>query len=278
MAWGLSFVVVKDALTTAAPGAVVGWRFGIAAAALIAAQPRRLQVIDRALLGRGVLLGMLLGAGFVLCTYGMRSVPVITSAFIVGTTVVFTPVVSWLWLRRRVAGRTKLAVGLAVVGLALLTLRGASGGPAALLILVAALLWAVHLCGLGRWVATDQVYASTVVQLVTATLLAFGVSGAVGDELWLPDAGAVGQVVFLGGIATAAAFVTVTWAQTRVDATTTAVLLTLEPVVGAVAAVALGEQLTVSVVLGAITVLAASGLVVARTAVPSGRAPAGRRL
>ena len=270
VAWGLSFVVVKDAVASAAPGAVVGWRFGVAAVVLIMLRPRSIMIINRVVLGRGVLLGTLLGSGFLLCTYGMRTVPVITSAFIVGTTVVFTPVVSWWWLRHRVPGRTKIAVGLAVGGLALLTLRGTGGGAYALLILVAALLWAVHLCGLGRWVTREQVYASTVVQLATAALLAVAVSLAVGDALWLPDAAAVGQMVFLGGVATAAAFVTVTWAQTRVDATTTAVLLTLEPVAGAVAAVALGETLTVSVLLGAVTVLAASALVAPRTATTPG--------
>ena len=51
------------------------------------------------------------------------------------------------------------------------------------------------------------------------------------------------------------------WAQTRLDSTTTAVILTLEPVVGAGLGVALGDTWTVAIVAGGIAVLTAVFLV-----------------
>lgn len=264
VSWGISFVVIKNAVATLAPADVVGWRFGIATLALVAVRPRTVMIITGRTLRSGVVLGSLLGLGFLLCAQGMRSTSVVTSAFIVGTTVVFAPLVSLLWFRRRPTRRTAGASLLAAAGLALLTLHGAAVGPGAVLILLAALLWAVHLCALERWVRPDQVYGSALIQLATAALLAFAVGAATGSPAGLPqlaDGWVFLGLLYLGLVATAAAFVALTWAQTRTDATTTAVLLTLEPVVGAAAAIALGEPVTAAAVGGALAVLAASGLV-----------------
>jgi hypothetical protein len=51
------------------------------------------------------------------------------------------------------------------------------------------------------------------------------------------------------------------WAQTHLDATTTAVILTLEPLVGAGVGVALGDTWTVATLAGGIALLAAVCLV-----------------
>ena len=60
-------------------------------------------------------------------------------------------------------------------------------------------------------------------------------------------------IVFLGDIATGGAFLALSWAQTRLDSTTTAVILTLEPLVGAGLGVALGDTWTVAIVAGSDT-------------------------
>ena len=163
--------------------------------------------MDRRTLLSGALLGLLLGLGFLLCAYGMRTTSVVAAAFIVGSTVVFTPVVAWLWPRQRPARRTLLAVVLALAGLALLTVRGTSVGGGALLIMVAALLWAIHLCGLSRCARRDRVYASTLVQMTTAAALALLVGAISGEDLRLHDPATLLRVLYLGAVATAAVFV-----------------------------------------------------------------------
>lgn len=275
VAWGVSFVVIKDALVTVAPADLVGWRFAVAAAVLAVVRPRAVMIMDRRTVGTGAVLGVLLGLGFLLCTYGMQSTSVVASAFIIGTTVVITPMVARVWLGRRLSGRTLLATALATAGLSLLTLRGVAVGGGAVLIIIAAVLFAVHLCALGRWVRPDTVSASTLVQLTTAAVVALLMSLLSDGAIRLPPPSALVGVLYLGAVATAAAFLVVSWAQTRTDATTTAILLTLEPVVGGAAAVVLGEPMTVAAVAGALAVLAASGLVtVGGAAGPAGPAMA----
>jgi len=74
-------------------------------------------------------------------------------------------------------------------------------------------------------------------------------------------------IFFLGAVATGGAFVALSWAQTRLDATMAAVILTLEPVVGAGLGIALGDPWTAATVAGAIAVLTAVWMV----ARPGGR-------
>lgn len=83
--------------------------------------------------------------------------------------------------------------------------------------------------------------------------------------LWRPmSASAAVGIVFLGAIATGGAFLALSSAQTRLDSTTTAVILTLEPVVGASLGIALGDTWTGAILAGGIAVLTAVVLV-ART-------------
>jgi drug/metabolite transporter (DMT)-like permease len=68
--WGVSFVVVKDALAVATPLAFVTLRFGLAAVVL-APFARLRAPFTRGELGAGALLGVLLGAGFIAHTAGL---------------------------------------------------------------------------------------------------------------------------------------------------------------------------------------------------------------
>jgi drug/metabolite transporter (DMT)-like permease len=262
--WGVSFAVVKATVGEVSPSRLVGWRFVVASFTLLAIRPRVVQELDRRTVARGAVLGALLGIGFVLCTVGMQTTSVLISAFLIGTTVVLAPLIAWIWLRRRLAARAAAAVSLAFIGLAMITIRGVAVGPGTLLILAAAVLWAAHLVALGRWSRGGRLHGLTLVQLATAAAVALGCLLVFQDEqgLWQPMSmsAAVG-IVYLGAIATGGAFLALSWAQTRLDVTTTAVILALEPLAGAGLGVALGDTWTVPVLAGGIAVLSAVLLV-----------------
>src|SRR6188508_2175980 len=121
--WGVSFAVVKATVGKVSPSRLVAWRFAVATLALLALRPRVLQELDRPTVGRGAVLGALLGIGFVLCTVGMQTTSVLISAFVVGTTVVFAPLIGWVWLGRRLTIRAAAAVSLALLGITMITVR-----------------------------------------------------------------------------------------------------------------------------------------------------------
>ena len=69
------------------------------------------------------------------------------------------------------------------------------------------------------------------------------------------------SVGFLALVATAAAMVLLSWAQSRVAAARAAIILTLEPAVSGLTATLTGSALTGRVILGAIMLVAAMSVV-----------------
>lgn len=263
-AWGVSFAVVKAVVGEVSPSRLVGWRFVVATFTLLMLRPRVLYELDRRTVTRGAVLGALLGLGFVLCAAGMQTTSVSISAFVIGTTVVLAPLIAWILLGRRLTTRAAAAVCLAFVGLALITVRHLAVGPGALLILTAAVLWAAHLVALERWSRVGRLFGLTLVQLAAAAAVAVCCQLLLddGQGLWAPmSASAAAGIIFLGAVATGAAFIALTWAQSRLDATTTAVILTVEPLVGAALGIALGDAWTAATLAGVIAVLTALWLI-----------------
>jgi drug/metabolite transporter (DMT)-like permease len=153
-----------------------------------------------------------------------------------GDNVVFAPLIAWILLRRRLTTRAAGAVFLALMGLAMITMRTFAVGPGTLLILAVAVLWALHLVALETWSHAGHLYGLTVIQLATSATVALGCQVLLDDwQGFTPpmSVSAAAGIIFLGAGATGGAFIALSWAQTRLDTTTTAVILTLEPLVGA---------------------------------------------
>jgi drug/metabolite transporter (DMT)-like permease len=259
MCWGVAFAVVKSAVAQVPPAALVAWRFGIAAALVLLVNPGCLRGLSLRLVIRSVALGLMFGTAFLLQTWGLKSTSVVVSAFLTGSIVVLVPLVARVWFRRRLGRLSAAAVGLATAGLALISLRGAVFGVGELLTLAAALLWAIHLVALEAWVERSEVQAIAVLQLVVVAVLAFAVQACSGAGVVVPSTGSAWvAVISLGAFATGAALLLLTWAQSRVDSTTTAVVLTLEPVFGALFGVVAGEMLDAATILGAVAVVVAA--------------------
>jgi drug/metabolite transporter (DMT)-like permease len=259
--WGSTFVVVKDAVERMPVMDFLAWRFAIAAIAMALIRPRAVMQLSPHARVRGVLLGLLLGAGYVAQTFGLERTPATVSGFITGLFVVFTPLCSGLLLRRRVSGVAWLAVGVATAGLALLSLRGLSVGTGEAITLLCAVAFALHIVGLGEWSTPQDAYGLAVVQLSTVAVVSIAIA-APSSLAPPPDAGVWGAILLTALAATALGFLGQTWAQAHLAPTRAAVVMTMEPVFAGVFGVAVGgDELTARTVLGALLVLAAMYLV-----------------
>jgi drug/metabolite transporter (DMT)-like permease len=259
--WGGTFPVVKEAITPAGPMPVfdyLAWRFGLATVVMAALRPRAIARLGRSGRGHGLLLGCALGIGFIVQTTGLQRTPSSVSAFVTGMFV--TAVI----LRRRVGRGAWIAVLVATLGLALLSL-GTSGKDTThasalglVLTLGCALAYAIHIVGLGEWSARYDSYGLAVVQLGTVTVLCSIAAIIGGDGLSPPSNGDAWFAVALTALAaTALAFIIQTWAQSLLDPTRASVIMTMEPVFAGVIAVGLaGESMTWAAVLGAVLVIA----------------------
>jgi drug/metabolite transporter (DMT)-like permease len=266
MAWGLSFVVMKDPIAKQSVNSFLFTRFVVAVLAMLALQPSVLKKIDREILAKGFIAGLLLGSGFILQTLGLARAGAAVTGFITGLYVVATPVIAALVLKVKISRFTWGCVALATIGLALLSLTGWSIGIGEFFVLLCAVVFGTHIVALSRWSNGLDAYAMTVVQLATCALLTGAISFGQGYEAPANLSGWL-VIFYTAIICTAIAFVIQTWSQAHISATKVAVIMTMEVVFAALFAVIFGgETLTVKVLIGGAMVLAAMFMIVLKEA------------
>jgi drug/metabolite transporter (DMT)-like permease len=219
--------------------------------------PRAIARLTPELRRHAAVLGALYGVAQILQTVGLAHTPASVSGFITGMYVVCTPLLAAAILRTRITGVTWGAVGLAIGGLAVLTLEGLSVGYGETLTLIAAVLYALHIVGLGAWSRPADAIGMSILQCLMITAICF--VAAVPDGITLPDrVGDWLSVGYMALFAGAAALLGQTWAQAHLPPTRSAIIMSMEPVFAAFFAVLLGgESITLRMVVGGAMVLAA---------------------
>ena len=255
--WGYTFLIVKSAVAVMPVMDFMAWRFAAAALVMLALRPGCIRGITRLELLRGCGLGLVLGLGYITQTYGLLYASAAVSGFITGMFVVLTPVVAWIILHHKTDIHTWFMVGLATVGVALLSLNGWSIGIGELLTLACAILFAVHIVGLGEWSPDYDPYTFAFLQIATVAVISIiaavpgGITPPPNIEVWI-------TIGITAVFATALAFIVQTWAQSLVSPVRAAIVMTMEPVFAGLFAVVIGgEQLTFRTVLGGICIVIA---------------------
>ena len=255
--WGSTFFLIKDLLERVPTLDFLAVRFAIASVLMVVVAPRALARLSRETRRHALVLGGLYGLAQVLQTAGLAHTAASVSGFITGLYVVATPIFAALLLRTRITAMTWLAVALATAGLAVLTLEGFAIGYGEALTLVAALLYALHIVGLGAWSNSREALGMSILQLVVIAVMCL--LATLPDGLVLPETGRDWlSVIYMAAFAGAGALVAQTWAQAHLPPTRTAIIMSMEPVFAALFAVLLGgEAATVRMLGGGAMVLTA---------------------
>jgi len=265
-AWGLAFVVMKDAIEKQSVNSFLFSRFLVAVIAMVLLKPSVLKTINREILKKGFIAGLFLASGYILQTFGLALTGAAIAGFITGLYVVATPVLAAVLLKVRITSFTWSCVALATLGLALLSLKGWNLGLGEFLVFLCAIAFAAHIIALSKWSNGLDVYAMTIVQLATCALLTGAISFAQGYEAPVDLSGWL-VVLYTAVVCTAVAFVVQTWSQAHMSATKVAVILTMEVVFAAVFAVIFGgESISLRALLGGVLVVAAMFMIVLKEA------------
>ncbi|MGH3509068.1 MAG: DMT family transporter [Nocardioidaceae bacterium] len=256
--WGSTFFLIKNILDAHVPVLdFLAVRFSVAALAVFLIFPRAVGRLPRATLRRAGVLGLLYGVAQILQTTGLATTPASVSGFITGMYVVATPIFAAVLLRHRIGATTWGAVLLALLGLGVLTLSGFSVGYGEALTFIAALIYALHIVGLGAWSTPEEALGMSIVQLVMIALVCLVATAPNGIEL-PRDASYWYSLLYMALVAGAAALVLQTWAQAHLPPTSSAIIMSMEPVFAALFAVLFGgESFTVRMLVGGTMVLAA---------------------
>ena len=276
--WGGTFIAIRDAVADVPPALLVSSRFLGAGVlfALVLLVRRRLPT--RRDVAGGALSGLLMVGGYFLQAVGLRSTSAGSSAFLTCAGTLLAGFWAWLLLRERPGPRLTIGLVLAMVGAALLSLRGGFRlGAGELITLAGAALFALQVVAIARYAATADPVALVCVQSFVAGLVlvpfAAGSAGALGT-LGGANLARFGYLLVAGS--TIAPLLQVV-AQRTLPAGRMGLLFALEPVFALVFAVTLGaERFEPRWWLGAGLILAAVVMVEWKPAMPE-RAVLGSR-
>ncbi|MEN9992535.1 MAG: hypothetical protein RLY83_105 [Actinomycetota bacterium] len=241
--WGAAFVLMEPAIERQPIFNFLAFRFSIAVIVMAAIRPGVFKKFNKQLLLQGSLLGLALGGGYVTQTIGLHFSTAAITGFFTGLYVAMTPLLAWILLRNKVSTKALVGVVLATVGLAILSSGAVAFGWGELALIACAVLFALHIVGLGVWSSNHDSYALTIVQLTMCAVLSWvgafawegGVQSPPDGEVWF-------AIIFCAVLATAVAFFVQTWAQGFLDPSRVAIILTTEVIWAAAIAYAVGQE------------------------------------
>lgn len=258
--WGSTFVLVKNALEDVSTVLFLALRFSVAALLLTTLYLLK----GGSLRGHGgwipgLLTGGFLYAGYLLQTLGLRQTTPATSAFITSLYIVIVPILAAA-LHQKMPGRSEwFGVGLAAVGMALMTLNASrmAVGAGELLTLGCAFAFAGHIVALGVYSARMSTDWLALLQIGTCAAIAFGTFAWVEAPFIRWSSTVVAALAVTAVFATALAFWVQTWAQARTTPTRAALIFSTEPVFAWLTSwLFAGEVLTARTGAGALCILA----------------------
>ena len=164
LCWGVSYYLMDLCLIDMDPFTLNAHRFlgAFVIAALLSW--KKIRTVNRTTLRYSVLVGIALVFVYMGATFGVKYTSLSNSGFLCGMTVVFTPLLGWIFLKQRQSKKLVLVVLMCLVGIALLTLKDDFSINTAhikgdLLCLMCAVAYAIDLLLTEKAVAREEVDA-----------------------------------------------------------------------------------------------------------------------
>jgi len=272
--WGVTFVIVKEAVRSSGVFVFLSQRFIAAALILVCICLVMRRPFSPRLLLQGGVMGLFLFGGYAFQTVALLFTTASNTAFLTGLNVVLVPLLGAFFYGHLVTRNMIMGVALAAAGLYLLcTSGGWLVNKGDLLAAICAVCVALHVIYTWKYARSGDVYWLTAIQLGTVALLSSLMALFLGDRIfvWIPDI--LPALVICVLFATVFAFLVQTAMQRLTSPTRTALIFCMEPVFAALFAyVTLGERFGVRGMIGALLILA--GMVLSE--IPSAEATSGK--
>lgn len=261
--WGAAFVLMKDAIEQQPYMDFLAVRFTVAALAMLALRPRVSTDFQPGDIRFGAIIGAVLAFGYITQTIGLELTTAAVSGFLTGLYVVLTPILGWLLLKQKISLKIGIGALLGAIGLGIFS--GAADSVefqvGQLWLVACAVLYAVHILLLGKYGQGRNSYRFAMLQIAAVAVITWGFALFDGFQA-PPNAEVWFAIIFTALLSTVFAFWIQTWAQTTLEPSRVALLITSEVIFTAAIAVAVGQEpLTAVMVIGGGILLAAMLLV-----------------
>jgi drug/metabolite transporter (DMT)-like permease len=235
--WGVTFVLVKNALTDIGPYLFLGIRFTLAFLVLAVFSFKNIIKMRLSTVAAGCLLGFFLFIGYVFQTVGLQYTTSSNAGFITGVSVVLVPIMFYIKNRSWPDWQTSLTVIMAAAGLFLLSVPAGKFalGYGDLLVLICAFGFALHIVFVSRYSYRHNAAAITGVQILFVGLLCLMIGFTAETMPRHMGVDTIVAIVVTSCFATSLAFLLQNYLQQFSTPTRFAVVLTSEPVFAALA-------------------------------------------
>lgn len=262
IAWGVTFLMVQDAINTTPVYAFLFFRFALAALIMFFIAYKFLNEINKKTIIYGVILGLFLFSAFATQTFGLAYTKSSIVAFITGLNVIVVPFLAYFIFKDYISKNVLIATVIAVIGLYFLTMSGTlTIGKGELLTLICAFLFALQIIFTGKFSKEVNVFLLVLFQLITVAVLSLIFSLSLDSVTFdlTYDYVFFKAVIITAVFATVYAFLIQTYMQQFTTATKTAIIFAMEPVSASVFAyLSVGEVLTNIQLTGAILIVFAT--------------------
>lgn len=258
--WGVTFVLVKNALADIGPFLFLGIRFVLGFLMLAIFSFKNIIKVEVSTVAAGCLLGFFLFIGYVFQTVGLQYTTSSNAGFITGVSVVLVPIMFYIKKRTWPDWQTTLTVVMAATGLFLLSVPAGKFalGYGDLLVLVCAFGFALHIVFVSKYSWRHNAVAITGVQILFVGLLCLVIGLAAEPIPQHMGSDTILAIIVTSVFATSLAFLLQNYLQRFSTPTRFAVVLTTEPVFAALAGfVWANEILTARAYTGAALILLA---------------------
>ena len=262
MVWGTTFVVVKDTVSYTNPQLLVFLRSLIATLPLgiylLIKDPLSLKQKNSILYGFG--LDIFLSSGYLLQSIGLMETSSTHSAFITCTSVIFVPLILFLFFKKKIHKRGWLCIFIVAIGLTSLTYHpSVAFNQGDILTFIAAIIYGWQVIYSGKWVRISHATSLIFYQFLFSSLITFismiSEHHFYNSSLMLTK-DAIPAILYLGLLGTLFCYFFTVYSQKYVPTITVALIFALEPIFASTAAYFfLSERIGSIELLGALLIL-----------------------
>ena len=254
VAWGSSFVVLKDTLTTFGNGnftfLILAMRFIIAGAILSVVFYKKLISIKKSTFIKGLILGFILFGAYSIQTVGLRYTTPSKNAFLTAVYVVLVPFLAWLFLSKKPVISNYIGAVICLVGIAFVAIVGKNEHASKeflgdLLSLASGFFYAFQIIYISKHAEKEDAMQLLIIEILTVAVLCVLITSTIEipmhySELIIPK-GFIWKMFYLSLVCTLFAQFGQMIAQKYTPATSVAIIFSLEAVFGVIFELILGE-------------------------------------
>ncbi len=255
--WGIGYIVVLMALNAGSGEFfLTASRFTIATLIQLPFIFKKLKKLNKKIISKGVILGLLLVSGFVVQTIGQKYTTATNTAFLTSVNVVLIPFTSMIIIKKKLQVRSIIAAIITFVGIGFLTVKSSltiNNGD--IYVLVCAVLFALYASVTDLAAKKEDASLLVFIQFLTSAILA-SILFAFSNEKIILNNDIIFSALYLGVLSNFVATLLYAYGLKYTSAERGSIILSLESIFGSILAIIIfNEPFNYRLIIGSLLIL-----------------------